>query len=340
MPLISSQPEQGQPSTSPPRQVVNRALDSLPGDIVYPHLVRLFYANFETKMDGNGMYPVSLVKSMPIIINSSVLSTVFGLKFTNLAPPSLTCKMAKALCLTYYACPQKLATYKCQNRAPPYHVLFPEPRLPHYVFVCIFYLKDHSKEAYNEVALESIYHLMNGYSVDYASIIVNYMYQVANMSCPSSLPYGNLLTRIFTHFKVPFESEDCVTQTVPVLFANSLKSLYFYKAAIRGWKHASELTSTEATELHAPLSDQPTLHALRESLESLREDYVELRTQRDLMHTDMGLLGKKMDELIRMTSMVHHGARLIITFTSSNLDRATQVADRIIQSTSFGLHFT
>ncbi|KAJ8421269.1 hypothetical protein Cgig2_023803 [Carnegiea gigantea] len=162
-------------------------------------------------MDGNGVYLVSLVKYVAITINSSVLSTVFGLKFTNPAPPSLSRKMAKALCLTYYACPQKLAAYKCQNRTPPYHVLFPEPRLLHYVFVRIFYPKNHSKEAYNEVALESIYRLMNGYSVDYASIIVNYMYRVANMSRPSSLPYGNLLTRIFTHFKVPFESEDCVS---------------------------------------------------------------------------------------------------------------------------------
>ena len=167
------------------------------GDIVYPRLVRLFYANLETKMDGNGVYLVSLVKSVPITINSSVLSTVFGLKFTNPAPPSLTRKMAKALCLTHCACPQKLAIYKCQNRTPPYHVLFPEPRLLHYVFVRIFYPKDHSKEAYNEVALESIYRLMNGYSVDYASIIINYMYRVAHMSRPSSLPYGNLLTRIF-----------------------------------------------------------------------------------------------------------------------------------------------
>jgi len=190
------------------------------------------------------------------------------------------------------------------------------------------------------VALESIYRLMNGYLVDYASIIVNYMYRVANISRPSSLPYGNLLTHIFSHFKVPFESEDCVTQIVPVISANSLKCLRFYKTTTRGWKHASGLTSAKATDLQAPLSDQPTLHALRESLESLREDYAELRAQVDLIHTDMGLLGKKMNELISMTSIVHHGAQLAITFTSSDLDRATQTVDRIIQSTSFDPPFT
>ena len=165
------------------------------------------------------------------------------------------------------------------------------------------------------------------------------MYQVAHMSCPSSLPYGNLLTRVFTHFKVPVDSEDCVTQTVPVISANSLKSLRFYKTATRGWKHVSVLTSAEATDLQAPISDQPTLHALRDNLESLREDYAGLRTQVDLLHTDMGLLGKKMDALIHMTSLVHHGALLAITLTLSDLDRATQAADCIIQSTSFDPRF-
>ena len=120
-PLVSSQPEQGQTSTPPPRQVENQALDSIPkewlsisasqdrynafrtrsisvcekldiqffrseqlafveklakdnclgwcelGDIVYSHLVRLFYANLETKMDANGVYLVSLVNLCPLL---------------------------------------------------------------------------------------------------------------------------------------------------------------------------------------------------------------------------------------------------------------------------------
>ena len=56
------------------------------------------------------------------------------------------------------------------------------------MFVYIFYPKDDSKEAYNELVLEAIYRLMNGYSVDYASIILHHMYQVANMSRTLSLP--------------------------------------------------------------------------------------------------------------------------------------------------------
>lgn len=77
-----------------------------------------------------------------------------------------------------------METYKCQNRTPPYHVLLLESCLLHYIFVRIFYPQDNSKEVYNEVSLEAIYQLMNGYSVDYALIIVNYMYGMANMSRP------------------------------------------------------------------------------------------------------------------------------------------------------------
>ncbi|KAJ8436026.1 hypothetical protein Cgig2_007684 [Carnegiea gigantea] len=157
-------------------------------------------------MGANGVYLVSLVKSVPITINRSVLEIVFGLKFTETAPPSLTRKLAKDLCLTHYACPQKLATYK-------------------------------------------------------------------------------------------------------------------------------------STTLQVPLPEQPTLLALRDNLKRLKEDYAELRTQLDLIHSDMGLLGKKLDELIRMTCMIHHGAQLAVTFASSDLDCAAHATDCIIYSTSSDPHF-
>lgn len=49
---------------------------------MYPRLVRLFYANLETRMGANGVYLESLVKSVPSTINCSVLETIFGQKFT------------------------------------------------------------------------------------------------------------------------------------------------------------------------------------------------------------------------------------------------------------------
>ena len=63
-------------------------------------------------------------------------------------------------------------------------------------------------------------------------------------------------------------------------------------------------------------------------------------TKVDLMHSEMGLLSRQVDELICLTSLVHHGAKLAIPFKPSYLDRATTVADHLIQLTSPNPHFT
>lgn len=75
------------------------------GETVYPRLVQLFYANLEAKVGVNGMYLVSLRKFVSITINRATLETVFGLKFTENAPSSLTRKMAKDLRLAQFTCP-------------------------------------------------------------------------------------------------------------------------------------------------------------------------------------------------------------------------------------------
>jgi len=52
------------------------------------------------------------------------------------------------------------------------------------------------------------------YSVDYTYVIyviLNHMYRIANLNHNLSLPYGNLLTCIFTHFRVSLENEECHT---------------------------------------------------------------------------------------------------------------------------------
>ncbi|KAJ8422472.1 hypothetical protein Cgig2_017479 [Carnegiea gigantea] len=138
------------------------------------------------------------------------------------------------------------------------------------------------------------------------------MHRVANLTHPSSLPYGNLLTCTFNYFKVPLDIEECVTRPVPVISANSLKTLCLCKTANRGWKHFSELTPNEATTLKVSLPEHPSLTTLGDSLDSLREHHAELRTRVDLIHSEIGLLGCKLDDLIRMTSLVHHGAKLAL----------------------------
>ncbi|KAJ8438851.1 hypothetical protein Cgig2_023043 [Carnegiea gigantea] len=225
------------------------------GDVVYPRLVRLFYTNLETKSTPKGVFFVRNVKTVTITLSRSVLRYIFGLKFINTAPSILTCKCAKVLCLAQFACPHKLADYKHQNKTAPYHVLFPEPRLLHYVCVRVFYPKGHSKEVSNEIALEAIYYLMTGYSVDYVSIILDHMYQVASL--------------------------------VPITSAHSLKTLYCYKTKDGGWQHASDLTPEEATVLKVSLSNTPSTPNVVVVLASLKEDNAALRTQLDQIQLDM-----------------------------------------------------
>jgi len=118
---------------------------------------------------------------------------------------------------------------------------------------------------------------MNGYLVDYASIVLNYMYQVASVSRTRLLPYSNLLTRIFNHFKVPLDLEDCVTQSVPMISAHSLRTLCFYKIKPRGWQHVIDLTPGEASALKVSLPNHPSSPNLAEALVGLKEDQAEHR---------------------------------------------------------------
>ena len=90
--------------------------------------------------------------------------------------------------------------------------------------------------------------------------------------------------------------------------------------------------SEEATALKVPLLEHPSLTQFADNLESLRQDHAELRTRVDLIHSEMGLLSRKLDDLIRMTSLVNHGVKITVNFKPSDFDHVTTVADHIIQS--------
>jgi len=151
---------------------------------------------------------------------------------------------------------------------------------------------------------------MNGYSVDYATVILNHMHRIPNLNCNPSLPYGNFLTRIFTHCNVPLDLEEC-TQPVPIISANSLKTLCVYNTESRGWQHLHDLTPTRASSLNVSLSDQPSPNVTKTLLE-LQEDNASIREQLDQIQLDMGLMNKKIDELIRVTSLLHQDVQLVI----------------------------
>ena len=90
----------------------------------------------------------------------------------------LTRKVTKDLCLHTMLAPKK--SQLTSNRTE-YPITMSSSQSPDCYIMSLFtffYLKDHSKEAYNEVALESIYRLINGYSADYVLVVINYVYRV------------------------------------------------------------------------------------------------------------------------------------------------------------------
>jgi len=303
------------------------------GNVIYPRLIRLFYANLEVKSDACGLCFETLVKSVRITLTPATLESIFGLHYVNNAPSTLTRKTAKDLCLSEFACPHTLAHYKSRTNSPPYNVLLPEARLLHYVFIRIFYPKDYSKEASNAVALEAVYRLMSGYSVDYACIILQHMYRIAHVCRTPSLPYGNLLTRIFTHFHVPLEHEECLTQPAPTISSHTLKSLKFFKTATRGWQHISALTPAEASSLKISLPPQPSPN-FTHSLTQLQEAHDALRDDLVATQFDLGLLHRKVDELIRLTCLIHRGIQISVPLQSTDTVFAEQHAARVLASTS------
>ncbi|KAJ8443076.1 hypothetical protein Cgig2_004281 [Carnegiea gigantea] len=76
-------------------------------------------------------------------------------------------------------------------------------------------------------------------------------------------------------------------------------------------KTAKDLCLTQfANPKRVHLTKNSILATLAEGLERLREDHAELRPRVDITHTEMGLFSRKLDYLIRMTNLGHHGAKL------------------------------
>ena len=112
---------------------------------------------------------------------------------------------------------------------------------------------------------------MSGYSVDYASLIMDHMYRIASTHRAHPLPYGNLLTHVFQHLQVPLDSEDCLSEPVPIISGASHKTLRFYKIETRDWQHVSDLTPAEATSLKVSLLDAPTPSPIHAALTEIHE---------------------------------------------------------------------
>ena len=66
---------------------------------------------------------------------------------------------------------------------------------------------------------------MEGYTVDFARLILDYMTKISQLSQNYLLPYSNLLARLFQAYNVPLDGEECLTFYVPTINEETLKVL-------------------------------------------------------------------------------------------------------------------
>ena len=78
---------------------------------------------------------------------------------------------------------------------------------------------------------------MEGYTIDFAKLKLEYMTKVCNLSTDLSLLYSNLLTHIFKVFNVSLEDEKLLEISIPTINENTLKTLRFKPLPSSVWKH-------------------------------------------------------------------------------------------------------
>jgi len=88
------------------------------GNVIYARLIHLFYANLEVKSGAHGLCFETLVKSVRITLNLVTLESIFGLRYVNTAPSTLTHKATKDLCLSKFCMSSKTRPLQNPNPLP------------------------------------------------------------------------------------------------------------------------------------------------------------------------------------------------------------------------------
>jgi len=94
-----------------------------------------------------------------------------------------------------------------------------------------------SKETTNDIFVENLQYVIEGYSVDFAELILEYMTKVRNMAQNFPLSYSNLLRHIFKYFYISLEAEEHLGTRIPTINENTLKSLKFKSLPTGYWKY-------------------------------------------------------------------------------------------------------
>lgn len=64
---------------------------------------------------------------------------------------------------------------------------------------------------------------MEGKSVDLATLMLEYMEKAVLSRKKTSLPYGNVLNRIFEYFMISIEDKPYIEPTLPTIGAETMK---------------------------------------------------------------------------------------------------------------------
>jgi len=75
--------------------------------------------------------------------------------------------------------------------------------------------------------------------------------------------------------------------------------------------------------------DHPSSNVAK-TLIQLQEDNAYIREQIDQIQLELGLMSRKLDALIRLTSLLHWGVQLAILMQPTNYAKAAQTADLIL----------
>jgi len=134
----------------------------------------------------------------------------------------MSASKARKLCLDKYIHPSRI---KKSNQSCT--TLCSNPRILYYILVRTIYPRGSSKETTNYTLLETLYYIIEGYSMDFAELIFKYMTKVCNLSKNYPLPYTNLLTYIFKVFQIFLKGKEWLDSQIPTIDKTIVKSLKF-----------------------------------------------------------------------------------------------------------------
>ena len=86
---------------------------------------------------------------------------------------------------------------------------------------------------------------MEGYSVHFAELFLEYMTKIYNLPWNFPLPYSNLLTHISKYFYICLGGQECLEIKIPTINENILKSLKFKPLPMVHWKHEDKISADD-----------------------------------------------------------------------------------------------